>query len=764
MWVAAYRHGRDPHPRLTEFPTFDAFVEDLQASPWPVVEHKIAPKGTDPQAHRPCPLCAPAWAPVRADYRANASITEVHALVLDWDHVPDPALLYQAVQPYRAVLHTTLGHYRSLQQGKGPRLRGVFPFEKPIPPTRLGRVFEAYQSFFGAQADPVSKAPAAQFYLGRYPQDPEPKVFPLSGTKYLDPWSLPGSETFTREDLRDLAKRYKRTDRRLAERFQQLHDGLPFAQPLTEGDGRDQAAYRLCSLIAEHYPTANPDTVANHFAQSLQLMEQDHPEGALTLERIREKLYRLYAAATPTEETEQTLQAQFWTAHGQPNRTGTYLPSELEQLGDPSIREWVYQAEHGVYIRTIQGFDGPIRNATVRARQALSVVPAIGARDFGPIQALASTYGSAIVQVRHSLRLQQAQFDPTTRALTLAPTPLRPLPAERSDFVDAWFEQAFTPDDRLAVERWLTLLPRLDRALSALMLIGEPDTGKNLFAYSAAKLWRSPKPAAAEKVLGRFTSDLLSCPLVWADERLPKGPDGYFPLEEFKHLLGADTFAVEQKGIDQIQPVEGYTRWLATANQDLFTSAYSHTSESNQALAQRVLRVEIQPQSATFLRANKAHLRTFVESCELARHILALPPYETEERFGIASPALERTLATGSTWGSRVCQVILTWLLKPTRTDALVLHEKALYVNGPRLYESWTALAGLAVDRPRDARQLLECLGPLLHGKERRQIGKQKYRQVDLAKLRHWAAENDWAPQETIDAALAPQGEKNGIF
>jgi hypothetical protein len=284
------------------------------------------------------------------------------------------------------------------------------------------------------------------------------------------------------------------------------------------------------------------------------------------------------------------------------------------------------------------------------------------------------------------------------------------------------------------------------------MLIGGPNDGKNLFAASCTRFWLADLPAM--RVMGRFNGSFLTCPLAWFDEHLPT-VDGFFPHEEFKHLIGAETFAVEPKG-REIMSVQGYCRFLATGNKDLFAASRSATNEANAAFAERILRISFLPESAAFLRHHHASMTEFVQTSALARHVLTLPRFESAERFGLANTAAT-DLAIESVWGSRLCHIFTAYIVRDPRpkTGALIYEDGRLWVNASQLLAEWRGLSSMLQDIPRDLQRLYDYLAPLLvplkRGEDARlHRNRMKYREIDMRKLTLWADRNDMTIQPAV--------------
>lgn len=722
MWVTLFAHGRDATGVSSEvsWPDLVAALSDP-----PYAEHKMMAD------HRPGPCCARAWNATRSRGRRTTLIEECHALVLDWDKCNPPEIL-ERTQGLQCFISTTFNHYSDPN-----RLRAVFPTAQPYPPGRHRKLFEAYRDYFGP-ADHVSANPSAQFFSARKHGDPLPACYLQEGA-FLDPWNLPGAVRVSHGDISRLAAKYLRKaleeSKAIGAALKLLGNGEPYAEP----GNRDDMSWTIARILAIEYPSASPQQLAALFAPSLSLMGEP--------KNILDKLQRAYSSTV--EDTAETLQTQFWARQNQEGRSGTYMPSEITDMGDPT--KWIIQHETGLYLRTPKGFEGPVNRAHVQVLEALSVVPNIqifGEKGYKPTQKLVEDYGQSAQLVTYSLQDQISRYRPETSEIVIATAPLRDLIPKRSEFIERWFAEAF--EDPTPVLRWLSLLTDLTRPLLCLQILGERDVGKDLFAHSINRLWHTGAPAMGDKILRRFNAELKRTPLGWFNEEFPK--DGlHYLYDAFKHAIGAEYLPLEMKGLEVLS-IRGYIRFLATANRDLFRQAITDTPESIDALTERVLSVRMRP--SPFLKANRDYLWSkFMPESELACHALSLTPERDHSRFGIAVPRVQYLRqATVTNWGSAICQVACNWLNKNFANPAFISRGGKLWVSPGLLYNSWFSL-GMNLSQPKDLRSLTYFLGPLV-SEERLSHKGHKYRAVNLEMLCLWADEQDVAEPHQVMTLL----------
>src|SRR5690606_19425682 len=96
------------------------------------------------------------------------------------------------------------------------------------------------------------------------------------------------------------------------------------------------------------------------------------------------------------------------------------------------------------------------------------------------------------------------------------------------------------------LEQGISWVTDLDQACMALYLDGVAGTGKSLLAKGLAQLW-SDAPTTLDQAMGGFNDGLVSCPLVFADETLPKDSRGNTRTEDLREFVQADRRPLRRK-------------------------------------------------------------------------------------------------------------------------------------------------------------------------------------------------------------------------
>jgi len=182
--------------------------------------------------------------------------------------------------------------------------------------------------------------------------------------------------------------------------------------------------------------------------------------------------------------------------------------------------------------------------------------PAIG-------KATIQTHSNVADRIVTSYAVPRTSFDPESNTLTeglrMDPT----LEPTRDRSVEAWLT-ALGGDDHDALQMWIAGCAQdlLVAPAPALGLVGPKSCGKSLIAAGLARQWGDPcAPVVARALVAQFNSDLERCPIVLADEKLPKELTG----EDFRELVAARSHSIEPKGKER-QTLHGAIRFVVAAN------------------------------------------------------------------------------------------------------------------------------------------------------------------------------------------------------
>lgn len=339
-----------------------------------------------------------------------------------------------------------------------------------------------------------------------------------------------------------------------------------------------------------------------------------------------------------------------------------------------------------------QGFVGPfLREEVLAQAKARGAFPTTVPTEKGPRKLLVDeameSVGAPLDNVIQDLNLERALLEPSTMGgYTLIVPACQRLPVDpkESEAVHAWL-WALGGDPLLD---WIATARELDVAAPALWISGGSGTGKSLLARGLAALWgRTPTPMAS--ALSRFNDVIAECPVVFADEDLPRTQRGFTDVEGLKRLVADTRRMVEPKGLPQVELRGAVRVIIATNNMDGIRASKDLTAEDAQALCDRLihLRCDGHPAEviATYLSrvpvqkewldggALASHLEWIIQTREVPEH---------SGRFRLPSNAgdLRGLLLTSAGAASfYVCRVLAEWLLRAA---------KAVENNGGQLPQS----------------------------------------------------------------------------
>ena len=320
--------------------------------------------------------------------------------------------------------------------------------------------------------------------------------------------------------------------------------------------------FQVCGDLAKPFPSRPPE-YRPVFSQSV-----SHFEPEFTLEMVVAKLTAAQGRSLQEQERKEiavldsrkaNIRAAFRSQRDWP-----YSMEEcLEDAATLGIKEdeipfrWIIQHQGAFYFRVGAGYVGPIglADANKAAHTFLAPATTMGVRleeltisgEFAQRQAtaLSMEYGVLATSGVVDLKAQRTHFLAATGTIVEAPCPLRPLEPEWSPEVDQWL-RLFAGQSYPHLELWLAYATDLDKPCAALFLEGPPGAGKSLLAKGVSRLWTENQPTTLEQAMGSFNAALVGCPLVFADETMPKDFRGRARTAELRELIQV-TPAVEAK-------------------------------------------------------------------------------------------------------------------------------------------------------------------------------------------------------------------------
>jgi hypothetical protein len=798
--VTHFAHAKDSRILRTQELTWDQFAAQLSTH-----SQSYQSKLTVP-AFCPCEFRDPSLP------RSSKNATRAHFLVLDLDKINAQQLAdtLARLEGLNALLYTTWSHPKTIQDGLWS-VRICVELSHPVEKVDWPHFWLAAVTRFGLTADPACKNIDRIYFGPAVPPGTDPshcEIIRFRG-RALVPEAVPAPiapaklDPITRDRLEKLAKRWHRSKEEhrsdLGDKLLKVCRGEAFA----EAGNVDNTIYQLVQDINEALPNGDPATIGKHFAQSLQLMgyggKMPHTVDDVTrkLERAQEQATQELATLAQEEATNRKLRIRQAFAHVDPTRDHPYTEAELEHYAnkakcsrDEFRKRWIIQRGPVFYLFSAGSYSAPytkddILNAALRdlapacsAGVDLYTVAETGLPFRKTIAMLMSDYGSVANDYVLDLREQEAIYYAHTRTFVEAPAPLRRLEPTYSEMVAQWLEVMCGPS-LPDVLKWIALVTSLDEICAALMLTGGPGTGKTLLAQGLSRLWSTEQPTDLESALGTFNSALSKCPLVFADEQIPKDFRGHARTAELRQFIAATSRAYRRKFAHETKILGAIRLLIAANNEEILAIQENLSTNDIEAIGDRFYHVRVNPDAAQFLAlCDTNHM---VAGDAIAKHALWLRdnhPVQRQGRFLIRSPDREfyRSLTTRSGIRSAVCQWCVGYLKDPRRIDAsgrylarvkrgrLLINVQALMGEAWNVYVTndmqpptgrlTTALAGLSTSRTSATHPRT---GGIMH-----------YRVIDTEHLLAWVKETEFATPEEIVSALATETEERastaGVF
>lgn len=789
-------------------------AEDNQAKPvamtWEQFVEGLGPHRFDLTEKKKVPAFSPAEFRSDRPRKLYENVVRVWFGVLDLDMITDAQLLgvCEKLEGLDAVLYTTWTHPEVYQTRGLWKVRVCIRLSRPIEVVEWPGFWLAMTAHFNGLNDPQCKDPS-HIYFG---------AFAPAGTQALCKFvrfeGLPldvstiqaqafvtapvhATEKIGRDRLERVGTRWKRARdpyrSEMGEVLLKVCKGTPFA----EHGERDKVAFQLCMDLARELPHGSAESIAAHFAQSLQVMSGT----SLTVQEIQDKLERAQATAASevlASEMAKIAETKLWIrqafARLDPTRDYPYTEPELDSMADSCNctrvelqKRWLIQRGPLFYILGPEGqYSRPYTDKDVGNAVLRDLAPATSAgvelwvdTDRGPVRkniaALMGEYGTVAADYVLDMREQKASYNAAQKLFIEAPCPIRELTPQWDADVAAWLEILAGPAHHADVLNWLSWAVDLDKTCAALLLTGRKDTGKSLLAYGVARLWTTSGPTKLSSALGDFNDMIASCPLVFADEQLPKDFRGRGRTAEIREFISDRARPFKKKFFPETQ-ILGSVRLIVAANNQDIMAIQEHLSISDiEAISDRFYHVPVQPEAADFLRlvwaTTPGGTRRWTDMGDaLARHILWLRdhyPRTADGRFLIQpkDPEFYRGLATRSGIRSNVLQWLCSYLKRPQLIDSrqdygVRVKGGALYARADLILECWSTYVG-NVPSPQIG-QLAQAIAEL--STQRQHLAKPRggsahYRKIDPGHLFAWAEQTEFMTRDEIEQVLKTDTE-----
>jgi hypothetical protein len=443
-----------------------------------------------------------------------------------------------------------------------------------------------------------------------------------------DPAPSPPRQAVDVTDIRSALKSIKPTNT-----FYDAIKKVLAGESMAPGGQRDIVLQGVCSTIAwlpegRHIDAAELAEVLRPSLQkwadepdATKSIEEELEKAADKIARSQEDWHEQQAAKAPQldgiaralgKKTGNGVPNSFFEHHAIISKRSTYYVFDF-QLGRYSVPKT--REELPLYLPTAWE-DGPI---------PMYFINGDGTKKEKPLTHILKHNGCNSDEVIGDLTIEESRYDPKERTFYEAMARRRVHDSEFDDDIDTWLKLLCgTHYDKVC--DWIAAVPQLQHQLCVLYLDGVSGTGKGLLANGLSRLWTTGGPTPFANVLGDFNSDIVECPLLFADEGIPhrKGDVS----SELRALVGSSKLTLNEKYMTP-RKVNGSIRLMLAANNDeaLLFGNENLSVNDLEAVVGRFLHVDAQREAADWIKANNSggHMtRAWVEGDRLAMHCLAL--------------------------------------------------------------------------------------------------------------------------------------------
>ena len=534
----------------------------------------------------------------------------------------------------------------------------------------------------------------------------------------------------TRFDLRALADRLAARSGKgsIGRALRAVADGRAFA----DAGERDSVLYHLLCEIADEWPYAHPDAVISLFGPSAAEVERLAPVKIPVLEAVAQKWARITGAR------EQRVEAADDDTAARRRTAWSWVGIESDDTAAVEDGPLVVHRAKTYYLRIGEAWAGPyLRDALTP--DVLADLGAVYGLAFDDVPHLLAGWGRPLADLRHSLVVRASTYDAGANSLVVAAAPLRDdLEAERSPAAERLIAELAGPYAR-ELTLWLAGVLRADVPCRALILSGQPGTGKSLLLAGLGRLWPQGTSKMRDVLGRRFNSEVTAAGLAIADDDTSSTETGAALAGFLREGVNDRVQRLERKGHD-VQRVEGCMRYAVATNDPLAlikgAVSWELNDESLHAFGDRILHV---PVIGHWSRAG-VDPTDLVEGDALARHVLWLAALAAEaipeDRFwvGAGDQQLARLAAVSS--GLRGDLLVRLWAEVAAGGSSWCLLGE---VHGAALVDPAGLLGGLYPAPRGGLRIVAEALRGLSDGVERRR-GAHRWHAVPLDLIRAYAS------------------------
>lgn len=306
-------------------------------------------------------------------------------------------------------------------------------------------------------------------------------------------------------------------------------------------------------------------------------------------------------------------------------------------------------------------------------------------------------FGTQIEGVEVVYGVDRVHYDVRRRMMIEGAGGILPIEPEYNAEIEKWL-QLLGGDNIKYLLDWLTTLFRYEDPTCALYIMGGNSSGKGMLAEALGEFWERPLTDYAT-LSANFSQDILNCPIVWADEKIPRNNAS----AAFRKILGSSRFQVTRKGLGNAI-LKGCPRIIVTANNnDALSLREALTPKDLKAIARRIGYLEVSNECRDYLTAlgGRQYTKKWVAGGGIVRHILWLMETRTVEfgdRYLVEGWESEfaTNLVTMSGSAGNITVAIANMLGTPGKMGEFNLchaQNGGIFINAPEFQRHWRDLS-----------------------------------------------------------------------
>ncbi len=590
----------------------------------------------------------------------------------------------------------------------------------------------------------------------------------------------------TRQGVQDHARSLKRQGREDARAkgraLLAMTNGEAYAEPLEA----KALGLGCASEVATVRPREQPERLLHRMRISLQVQRKKStvhpvPTDQELLSKIRWKQNEIRRRLDDRERDRQDQQRRDILTAFEGTRDAGYTAKEYKEFearghGDD---RWILQHGRSYYFFVAGEYKGPYDEKTAgnfattllspaSDRLKLSFVDEKGKVRQRTLDELTREYGTFVNTVEHCMFATQTSFVEENKRLVLTPLKQRTIEPKFVPEVDRWL-RLLAREQFERLQLWLASVPSLDRELSALVLVTEPNQGKKLLADGLNRIWQASGCRALEK---SQPADYLRSPLMLCDERVPFWWRNDVSAR-VRELL-SENQRVSRVGFTSTD-VSGYVRLMFHGNSvaSLWRNVEELTNQEREATMHRLFTIDTRgnTEAGEYLQSLGTMHRQFVTHDLIAQHVLYLRDTVSipTERFVVHDaqkvPENEKQelLMNPDQLNDKTVQRVGSWLFavlaeKRLPGWGLCCFQGKLYASTTKILAEWEKYSddGRKIQGKKLTPALLAFCGEVrrLYIEDKGSRQKVNYHEFSLDKFEHFLRENSMPYEDLEDGIL----------